>query len=112
MPCKSRPGCRYPGCPSRSEKGSSYCSLHKPKVKDNRSSSTARGYKYRLQKVRKMFLKENPLCAECIKSGIITPALVVDHIEPHKGDYEKFWDEDNMQSLCETCHNKKTGKGK
>jgi len=58
-----------------------------------------------------MYLNENPLCAECLASGIITPALVVDHIEPHKGDYDKFWNENNMQSLCETCHNKKTGRG-
>lgn len=110
-PYKPRPGCRYPGCPSRSVKGSSYCSLHKPKVIDNRLSSTARGYNYHWQKVRRMYLRENPLCVECLNLGIITPATVVDHIEPHRGDYDKFWDENNMQSLCETCHNKKTGRG-
>lgn len=112
MPYKPRPGCKYPLCPNRAEKGSSYCNLHKPKKEDNRPSSTARGYNYRWQKVRKMYLKENPLCVECLNLGIITPATIVDHIEPHKGDYDKFWDEDNMQSLCEKCHNIKTGKGK
>lgn len=111
-PYKPRPGCRYPYCSNKAEKGSSRCKLHRIKKEDTRLSSTARGYNYRWQKVRKMYLNKNPLCVECLKRGIITPATVVDHIEPHKGDYEKFWNEDNMQSLCETCHNKKTGRGK
>ena len=112
MPHKPRPGCRYPYCSNKAEKGGSYCSKHRPKDKDSRPSSTARGYNRRWRKVRKMYLNKNPLCVECLKSGIITPATVVDHIEPHKGDYGKFWDEDNMQSLCESCHNRKTAKGK
>ncbi len=71
--------------------------MHRIKVKDNRLSSTAREYNYRWQKVRKMYLNENPLCVECLKEGRITPAATtVDHIEPHRGDYDKFWDEDNM----------------
>jgi len=55
-------------------------------------------------------LKCNPLCVECKKQGKITPATVVDHIVPHKGDQEKFWDPNNHQSLCDTCHNRKTAK--
>ncbi len=112
MPYKPRPGCRYPGCPNKAEKGSNYCSKHKVQIKDTSPTSTARGYNYHWQKVRRMFLNRNPLCAECLKKGIMTPATVVDHIELHKGEYEKFWNEDNMQSLCERCHNRKTGKGK
>ncbi|GAH66471.1 unnamed protein product, partial [marine sediment metagenome] len=110
-PYKPRPGCRYLGCPNRSEKESSYCVLHKKQKERERPTSTTRGYNYRWQKVRRMYLRENPLCVECLTLGIITPATVVDHIEPHRGDYEKFWDEDNMQSLCESCHNRKTAKG-
>lgn len=111
-PYKPRPGCKYPYCSNKAEKGSAYCIKHKPKDKDNRPSSTARGYDRRWRKVRKMYLNENPLCVECLNEGHITPATTVDHIEPHKGDYNKFWDEDNMQSLCESCHNRKTAKGK
>ncbi|MBA7611103.1 hypothetical protein ES703_18319 [subsurface metagenome] len=57
-------------------------------------------YNYLWQKIRKMFLRRNPLCVECLKEGRITPTTVVDHIEPHKGDYDKFWNKDNLQSLC------------
>jgi hypothetical protein len=35
-------------------------------------------------------------------------ANVVDHIIPHRGDMELFWDESNWQSMCEPCHNRKT----
>jgi len=35
-------------------------------------------------------------------------ATVVDHISPHKGDSDLFWDRANWQSLCESCHNRKT----
>ena len=31
-------------------------------------------------------------------------ATVVDHIIPHKGDSDLFWDESNWQSLCKRCH--------
>lgn len=110
-PYKPRPGCKYPYCSNKAEKGSGYCSLHRKQKERERSTSTARGYNYRWQKVRRMYLRENPLCVECLKKGRVESATVVDHIEPHKGDYKKFWNEDNMQSLCERCHNRKTGKG-
>jgi 5-methylcytosine-specific restriction endonuclease McrA len=35
-------------------------------------------------------------------------ATRVDHIEPHGGNEELFWRESNHQSLCESCHNRKT----
>ena len=33
-------------------------------------------------------------------------ANVVDHIEPHKGDRRKFFDERNLQSFEKYCHDK------
>lgn len=34
----------------------------------------------------------------------MTRATVADHVEPHRGDPEKFWNGE-LQSLCDTCHN-------
>ena len=73
-------------------------------------NSSQRGYNSRWRKARLIFLKKYPLCATCQKSGEIVPATVVDHIRPHEGDYQLFWDRDNWQSLCRRCHNKKTVK--
>lgn len=39
-------------------------------------------------------------------------ATVVDHIIPHRGNEELFWDEDNWQGLCKRCHDRKTWREK
>lgn len=36
----------------------------------------------------------------------MTPATVVDHIIPYKGDTNLFWDTDNWQSLCKLHHDR------
>jgi 5-methylcytosine-specific restriction enzyme A len=38
------------------------------------------------------------------------PAVLVDHIEPHRGNQGLFWSESNWQSLCKECHDTKTAK--
>jgi len=48
---------------------------------------------------------------ECRSYERLTPATVVDHIIPHRGDERLFWDETNWQPLCKQCHDKKTGAG-
>jgi 5-methylcytosine-specific restriction protein A len=111
MPYKPRPGCKYPYCPNKAIKGSSYCKGHKKLMEKQRPDSSARGYDYEWQKFREEYLKRNPFCIECIKNGKLTKSKVIDHIIPHKGDERLFWDEDNMQPLCINCHNRKTGKG-
>ncbi|WP_319022541.1 HNH endonuclease signature motif containing protein [Oceanobacillus oncorhynchi] len=57
-----------------------------------------------------MFLRRNPLCVHCEREGKLTPANEVDHIVPHKGNQKLFWDINNWQGLCKTCHSIKTNK--
>ena len=61
-------------------------------------------YNRRWSKERGRFLQDNPLCAYCMEQGKIKPANVVDHIVPHKGDMDLFWDKANWQPLCKRCH--------
>jgi 5-methylcytosine-specific restriction protein A len=63
-----------------------------------------RGYGRRWQKVRIGYLQSHPLCKMCESEGRIVPAEVLDHIIPHKGDMELFWDSDNWQGLCKRHH--------
>ncbi|WP_286929224.1 HNH endonuclease [Pseudomonas sp. UBA7721] len=67
-------------------------------------TSSQRGYNYKWQKARERYLEENPLCAYCAKTGRTTAASVVDHVVPHRGDRDLFWNRDNWQPLCKTCH--------
>ena len=41
----------------------------------------------------------------CEAKGLIAPVEAVDHVIPHKGDYQLFWFGE-LQSLCTQCHNK------
>lgn len=71
-----------------------------------RAGARKRGYDSRWEKARAGFLKRSPLCIMCEKGGRLTPATVVDHIVPHKGDQKLFWDRSNWQPLCVECHNR------
>lgn len=61
---------------------------------------------HRWRKERAQFLQAHPLCVYCQEQGRATPAMVVDHIIPHRGDPALFWDRRNWQALCFTCHAK------
>ena len=63
-------------------------------------------YKSRRWKQQRMRqLTKDPLCAYCLRMGKVSPALVADHIKPHRGNEALFWDSGNLQSLCFRCHN-------
>ena len=112
MPNKPKRPCRYPGCLGFCEMGQVFCKDHMAWSSDRlRGSADARGYDARWRAARKQYLTRHPLCVECLKENKLTPATVVDHIVPHRGDQKLFWDESNWQPLCKDCHDKKTGSG-
>jgi 5-methylcytosine-specific restriction protein A len=87
-----------------------------------RPSAARRGYNRRWRWASKAFLDRYPYCGDrarglpavmsrCRELGLNTPASVVDHVDPHKGDQQKFWSEDNWQSACASCHSRKTKAG-
>lgn len=69
-----------------------------------KQSSTARGYDYRWQQYRKRYLLEHPLCVMCEATGRVEASTIVDHVVPHRGDKQLFWDPTNHQALCKGCH--------
>ncbi len=82
----------------------------KAQADKRRGTSAERGYNNEWRKARDIHLANEPLCRECLKSNVFTPANVVDHVISHKGDMKLFWDKDNWQSLCKECHDRKTVK--
>lgn len=117
--------CAFPGCHRLVTITGKYCELHKKSgnerearfIKERESkrvryagSSSERGYGYRWKKLRDRFIAKHPHCVECLKQGIMTLATDVDHIVPHRGDPALLYDENNLQSLCKSCHSKKTAR--
>lgn len=107
MPRKPKRPCRHPGCPNLSD--GVYCEAHRKLYA--RENASERGYDSKWRSARALFLKKNPLCVKCREKGKLTPATVVDHIIPHRGDPVLFWDRSNWQPLCKDCHDHKTGSG-
>ncbi|MER2520230.1 MAG: HNH endonuclease signature motif containing protein [Bdellovibrionales bacterium] len=69
----------------------------------NRPNARQRGYTKQWQCEAKSFLGTHSFCRACGAR-----AAVVDHVIPHKGNMDLFWDRTNWQPLCATCHNRKT----
>jgi len=84
---------------------------YKPKLLEllghgqTRGTPTQRGYNYRWQQYRIAYLQANPLCAHCKRRE----ATQVDHIKAVNGaDDPLFWEGNNHQALCSSCHSRKT----
>ena len=58
----------------------------------------------RWARIKKQQLLAHARCQFCLERGIVTPAEICDHIEPHHGDPQKFWNTDNWQPLCRPHH--------
>ncbi len=113
--------CLAPRCPVLVERG--YCKAHYRAQEATRGSQRDRGYTRRWERLAAAFRERYPLCgqrpgnlapvlSECYETGRVTVARVVDHVIPHKGDPALMWDEaTNWQSLCVSCHAKKTAAG-
>ncbi len=114
MPYKQPKPCRRPGCPELTHNG--YCAKHQAKYLDQQRQSKAfydrkrpsrskRGYTRRWYRYREGYLQAHPLCInfdDCRR-----PAEVIDHIKPVAAGGE-FWDAENHQAMCKSCHDRKT----
>ena len=111
MPHKPKHPCGYPGCPNLTN--DRFCDVHKKKVdstynkyeRDNFSRTFYNSPRWR--ELRKRKLSISPLCEECKKNGTFVKATMVDHITPIKQGGEAF-DINNLQSLCWSCHSRKS----
>lgn len=107
MPNLPMSPCRFSGCPVIGP-----CPAHArpsrplPEVRlydDRRGSSTQRGYGYAWQQRKTALLLARPNCALCGKR-----AVEVDHRIPKRlGGSD---DDQNLQSICRSCHAIKTKK--
>jgi 5-methylcytosine-specific restriction endonuclease McrA len=68
------------------------------------------------RRIRQQHIEANPLCVHCLEKGIYKDCTgkgegVVDHIKPIKKGGGAT-DTNNLQTLCNRCHNSKSAKDK
>lgn len=113
--------CSYPGCGKLFRNSGLFCDKHRVIADKNREerkrindkkrdSSGKRGYSSAWRRAREGFLAHHPFCVVCEAEGFPRLAVVVDHIVPHKGDKNLFWDKSNWQPLCKHHHDLKTAR--
>lgn len=56
------------------------------------------------RKLRAYVLNESPLCEHCMDLGMTVPATDVDHVDGDPSNNSMA----NLQSLCHSCHSRKT----
>lgn len=114
MPLKPFRQCPVSGCSGLTRKR--YCEKHqnldkiKAKEYDKQRDQTEERrwiHSVRWRNLSDLHKRMFPLCAECLKKGRDEPVYLTDHIVPHQGDPTLFWDWDNLQSLCNACHEEK-----
>jgi 5-methylcytosine-specific restriction protein A len=73
------------------------------KQKPQRNTTQA-GYGWDWQQIRDRYIKEHPLCLECLTRGIATPADEVHHIVAIEDAPWLRLEWNNLMALCVPCH--------
>ncbi|MCC5855131.1 MAG: HNH endonuclease [Idiomarina sp.] len=103
-------------CRKLTRNASGYCDDHEEQGTTNwdrwqrkHGNRHKRGYGKDWVKLRRLILeRDDNLCIHCLSLGRYTEATHVDHIVPKaKGGTDG---EDNLQSLCKSCHEAKTAR--
>lgn len=99
--------CVERGCTAPAPHGQSKCETHRleqqRKYNAGQLSASARGYGSKWRKYRTWYIKQHPTCVTCGK-----PATDVDHIDGLGPNGPRGYDETNLQSMCRSCHARKT----
>lgn len=107
MPRKPLKPCAHPTCTELVE--GRFCKKHQKESNRNyekyhRDPETAKRYGRKWRKIRNQFIKEHPLCQQCLKENRLKTAEEVHHILPLKRGGSH--DEKNLMALCKSCHSR------
>jgi 5-methylcytosine-specific restriction protein A len=103
--------CCRPGC--RRLTRDRHCEAHAKQTGSSRNRSGDPFYNSTAWlKLRAAKLAADPLCQceDCVATGAVVPASVVDHIKPRCDYPELELDYDNLRSMSEAHHNRHTAR--
>lgn len=111
MPHKPLTPCRYPGCPKLVP--GRYCEEHQKLVdkqyeRYERDPAEKKRYGRAWKRIRDRYIAAHPLCEECLKHGVYTPATEVHHRLPLSRGGTHI--DSNLEALCHECHSRITAK--
>ena len=112
MPRKPKSPCQYPGC--RKLCDGVFCEEHLKVInrqynRFQRDPASNKRYGSEWRKIRAAYIRQHPLCEECLKQGRLVPVEEVHHIVPlADGGTNDF---SNLMSLCKSCHSAVTVSG-
>ena len=104
--------CGEPGCGVLVPSGR--CATHAPRDRYARPGYAATHAWYgslRWRLLRAEMLRAEPFCRVCRADGLNVLTQDIDHITKHDGDPALFWNRENLQGLCRSCHTRKTTRG-
>jgi len=79
------------------------CERCKP-VRILNGTTAERGYDHRWRRLSELKRQEDPLCEECEREGMVTPATEVHHIIPVRLAPMMRLSWSNIVSVCKACH--------
>ena len=62
---------------------------------------------YKWRKTSLNYRKKQPLCERCLRLGLVSDSVLVDHKQELQDGGDPF-NEDNFEALCDSCHKRKT----
>lgn len=107
MPMKPKRPCSFPRCPELVD--GRFCKEHTKQEnrryeKYDRDSNTHKRYGRAWRKIRNKFIKEHPLCEQCLEVERLKAVEEVHHILPlSRGGTHA---EENLMALCKSCHSR------
>ena len=105
--------CSQPGCPTLVPNGRCPVHTREQRVVTSRFQVGATRYdSARWRRTARAFRATHPFCvnAERGDPGCTLVTEELDHIEPHRGDERLFWNPENWQPMCASCHAAKTAR--
>ena len=114
MPARALRPCKQIGCPQLTREAGGYCAEHQHGVNEYeryRGSARQRGYDRNWERLRKLVLRKDPLCHDCLSVGRLTSASEVHHIKKVREYPALRLVKSNLMCLCKACHSFRTGRG-